>query len=363
MKLFNSISLILLLFSNLSYSFNDHGHNRYEKNKTIKKEFLVNENATLSIDNKYGNLNIDTWNENKIEINIKIIVKGNSESNIDEKLNSIYIDFTANKSIVKAKTIIENKNSVWSFWRNEKNNTSFKIHYTVKIPANNNVFLQNKFGNIQLDDLWGKATINCSFGNIEIGKLQNSENNINLNYSEDSNIEYLTFGNISVDYSTLKIDQAEKLMVESDYSNIKFGNINSIIYNCDYGGISINSVVNLKGNSDYTRIKIDSLEKKLDIDTDFGNLKIQEIKKGFEKININASYASITLGTKTDNNFKFNVNISFASFSFPSKEILLNKKIKKSFKKYYEGKFGKNVSNSIININSSYGKVSLKKYN
>ena len=45
---------------------------RYTKEKTIKKEFDVNSDALFKVKNSYGNLNITSWNENKVMIEVHL---------------------------------------------------------------------------------------------------------------------------------------------------------------------------------------------------------------------------------------------------------------------------------------------------
>ena len=44
----------------------------YEKTKKIKKEYNVNANALLRINNKYGNVDVISWDQNRIEIEVTI---------------------------------------------------------------------------------------------------------------------------------------------------------------------------------------------------------------------------------------------------------------------------------------------------
>lgn len=121
----------------------------------------------------------------------------------------------------------------------------------------------------------------------------------------------------------------------------------------------MNDIVNISGSTDYAGIKIGTLRKKLNINTDYGGIRVQNIAKGFENITIDASYAGIKLGTNQDNNFNFKVDLGYAGFNYPKENVDMFKSIKKTTKKYYEGIFGKS-SNSIINIKSNYGGVSIK---
>ena len=354
MKLYKLIFLFLLLPTIMVA--ND--KKKHEKSKTISKNFTVNENATLYISNKYGNVNVTTWNQNRIEIEVKITVKGNDLRNVEQKLNSINVLFEASKDLVEARTKMEKNKSNWSWWGND--NINYKINYFVKMPITNNADLNNKYGSIELDKLEGKANLNCDYGNIQVDQLLNDSNTIDLDYCGGSEINFMKSGNVNIDYSKLRIDNSESLNVNADYSTARLGKVNDLKFNSDYGSVSVNNVKNISGSSDYASIKIGTLRKNLKINTEFGGIKVQNIEKGFESITIDGSYAGIKLGTNGDNNFNFNIDLGYASFKYPESKVELYKSIKKSTKKYYEGSFGKENTSSSITIKSRYGGVSLK---
>ncbi|MGB1042392.1 MAG: hypothetical protein ACPGU6_03290 [Tenacibaculum sp.] len=354
MKLYKLL-FILILFPTILVA-ND--KKKHEKSKTISKNFAVSKNATLYISNKYGNVNVTTWNQNNIEIKVKITVKGNDLNNVENKLDAIDVLFEASENLVEARTKIESTKSNWSWWGS--NNINYKINYFVKMPITNNADLNNKYGNIELDELQGKANINCDYGNIEIDKLLNETNSINLDYCGGSEINYMKSGSVNIDYSKLRIDNSENLNVNSDYATVRIGNTNNVKFNSDYGSVVVKDAATILGNSDYASLKIGTLRKKLKINTDYGSVRVQNIAKGFDSVVIDGSYAGIKLGTKSDNNFKFNIDLGYASFNYPDEKVEVYKSIKKSSKKYYEGVFGNENSNSTITIKSRYGGVSLK---
>ncbi|CAL2104255.1 conserved exported protein of unknown function [Tenacibaculum sp. 190130A14a] len=359
MKSFNIIFLFLLI-PFVSFATNDNnGLKKHEKTKTIKKNFSVNSNATVFLKNKYGNLNVTTWNENKVDITVKITVKGNSLSKVEDKLDGIDVIFEASENLVEARTTIESTKSNWSFW-GSNNNINYQINYYVKMPKTNNADFHNKYGNIELDEIEGKTNINCDYGKIEIDKLLNSSNTIDLDYCSASEINFMESGNVNIDYSKLKINTTTSTKVNSDYSTVRIGTSENVDFNCDYGSIVINEATNINGNSDYAGMKIGTLKKNLKISTDYGGIKILNLANGFENVTIDGSYAGIKILTNESNSFSFKMDLGYAGFSYPDDNVDLTKSIKKSTKKYYEGTFGNASSNSSINVKSRYGSVSLK---
>lgn len=361
MKLYK-ITLLFFLIPLIGFTTFEKKH---EKTKTYSKKFDVNSNATLYIKNKYGNIDVTTWNENRIEIDVKIKVRGNNLDKVEDKLASISVDFEASKSLVEARTQIEKTKSKWgSWWGNNNNNINYKIHYTVKMPATNNADFHNSYGNIYVaTPLKGKATIDCDYGNIEIDKLLNTTNFIELDYCGSSDIEYMKAGEVDADYSKISVDESEKLKINADYSTVKIGETNVVTFNSDYGSMTINNANDITGNSDYASMRIGTVRKNLTIDTDYGGLRINNLAKGFESVNINSSYASTKIGTSSDNNFSFDINLGYASFRYPEDQIEMHKSIKKNTKKSYSGVFGNGNGTSNLKIRSSYGGVTLRTNN
>ena len=113
MKLLYKISIICLLFPLVVFATNDKFKGKYTKEKKISKEFIVANDANLDIDNKYGNVTIATWDENRIVINITIKTNGDNEDKVKERLNDISIKLVGKDRFVKAKTIIGSEDSSW----------------------------------------------------------------------------------------------------------------------------------------------------------------------------------------------------------------------------------------------------------
>ena len=335
---------------------------KHEKSRTIKKEFTVLKDATVSINNKYGDLKITTWNQNKVAIEVIITVKGNDLDNVVSKFEDIDVIFENAPNFVSAKTIFEKERRGWSFWKsNDK--ISYKINYIIKMPITNAVDLDNDYGSILLDNLTGDANINCDYGKISVGELSSNNNKINLDYCSTSTIGFVKNGDINIDYSKLGIEESENLRVNSDYSTVKIGTTQTVNFNSDYGSIAIDDAVNVAVNSDYTSISLGTLRKNLEIDTDYGAISIKRLMKGFENVNINGQYAGIRIAVDAAAVFDFEIDLQYAGFKGENDRMEFYKKISKSTKKYYEGKFGTGSTTSKLKIRSQYGGVSLREIN
>lgn len=353
MKTTYKILLLCILFP-LAISATDKD-GKYTKNKVLKKEFKVSKDATLNVLNKYGNIDIVTWNENTINVIVTITTNGNDEQKVQERLDAISVDFSGNTSSVTAKTIIEKTTSSWSLW-GKSNNVSMEINYQIKMPVTNNVNLSNEYGGISLDKLEGTSKINCDYGKLNIGELLNSNNQLNIDYTNNSKIQYMKDGTINADYSTLHLEKAGRITLNADYSHLSFGMLVDLNFNSDYGDLKIENVGNLKGNSDYMHTTVGTLNGTANFNIDYGSLKISNLSHNFKLLKVQSSYTHIKLGVNDNNSFTIDTSLSYGSLK-GTNGFTFNKEISNTSSKYYEGFYNKPSTNSTISIKSSYGSV------
>lgn len=355
MKSIYKITLLLLLVPAISFGNND--KMKHEKSKNISKKFTVNADAKVAINNKYGTIKVTTWNNNTVEIDVKITVKADDLGDVEEKLQDIDVMFESSSSLVEAKTTLKSHKKSWGWWgKNKKIN--YQIDYLVKMPVSNSVSLNNDYGSISLDEINGNANINCDYGKITVGNLRGPENTINLDYCKSSTITSVTNANVNTDYSKLTINSANKVSVNTDYSTLKFEKLTDMSFNADYGSIYVGNANNVNGSGDYTGLKFAKINNSLKVRSDYGYIKILELANGFDFVNITSEYAGIKIGTSASNNFNFVIDLQNASFKQKnSPNVELYKSISKSTKKYYEGVYGKGNSASKITIRSEYGSV------
>lgn len=328
---------------------------KYTKTKTINKEYKVNDDATLNVDNRYGNIVITSWDQNTIEIKVTITTNGNNEEKVEKRLEQIDVDFDGNSNFVSAKTIIEKNSSSWGFW-GKNNNVNMQIDYLIKMPVSNNIDLENDYGSISIDKLEGTSNINCDYGKLNIGELLNSRNSINIDYTNKSNIDFMKDGDINADYSTLHIEKSGRTKLNADYSHISFGMVSNLDYDCDYGDLKIEQAGNVNGNSDYMRTTIEKLNGSGYFDKDYGSIKVYELSENFKNLDIKSSYTQIKIGVTPSNSFNIKASLSYGGFRHDN-GFTFSKEISKNSSKYYEGYYGSQNSNSTVLLKTSYGNI------
>lgn len=337
---FNIFVLLFLISQNLLANESPF----VEETKVLEKTYNVHSNANLSINNKYGNVTMTTWDKNVIEIRVEIKVDGRDNNAVKEKLNSITVDFSGTASNVSAVTRINSINS--------GKKTNISIHYTVKLPKTNSIELRNQYGNLFLDELKGASNISVDYGNVTVGKLHNAINNFNLDYVTTAKIDYVKSAIIDIDYSKLEISKADVLTLNADYTDVTLGEINDLINNMDYGNLNVKKIEKVSNNADYTNVKIGTLTHSFVSSGDYGAISIQRINKGFDKIIINSDYSGVNLGIDASAGYSIIANMQYGDLNYPS-NVTMSKRIVKNTSSYYEGKAGN--GSGTIEIKMSYG--------
>ncbi len=359
MKIQFNFLVIFLLFSHLT-SAETGWDGRHTKEKTIKKEYSVNRNALLKINNSYGNINIITYSGNTIRIEIKIKTNGNNLEKVEEKLDNISVDFQASSSMVSAKTIF-NKNKSISWWNwGKSTNVNMEINYLIKLPITNSVDLNNDYGSINLDRLEGQAKISCDYGKITTKELMADNNSISFDYTNNSYFEYINSGKINADYSGFTVGKTKNLQINADYTKSVVEIAEDVSYTCDYGSITIEKANNVKGKGDYLTARFGEVYKNIQLNADYGSIKIDRMTANAGNISIDSDYTGVTIGYDSAYQFRFDIKLQYASLRGSDDFQFSTQKIQSS-DKYYQGHYGNNNANNLVQITSDYGNITFKR--
>ena len=333
---------------------------RITKEKKISKKFNVAADAILKIDNSYGNIDISTWDQNTVSIEVFIKTNGNDEEKVQQKLDDIRIEFNQTAAGVSAKThFSKENNSFWNMLFSNNSNVNMEVNYIIKAPVTNNVDLSNDYGNIFIDKLKGNSKISCDYGRIDIGELLGSSNNISFDYSRNSHFDYINKAIINADYSDFTIEDAKSLDINADYTKSNIKKVELIQFNADYGSMNVDKLKRIVGNGDYISVKLGQVFQSAELNLDYGNLEIEKVIKGAGEIKITTDYAGVKLGYAADHPFQFNVNSSYGSVNGMD-NFEVDKQNQTSTSKSYSGYHLNNSARSTITIKSNYAGITFK---
>lgn len=354
------ISLLALLISPMAVLANSGNMNgKYLKEKTIKKEYNVNSTALLKVSNSYGTLSLSSWNEDRVVIEVHIKTSGNNEDKVQQRLDEITVDFEANQDMVSAKTKFGKKDSGWLNW-GKKKKVSVQVNYTIKLPVKNSVHLSNNYGAIEIDRVDGHAKIKCDYGRLDIGELRGRNNELRFDYTSKSRIGYVNSASIKADYSKFTIEKTGDLQINADFTDAVIESMKNLEYSADYGSLEVKELNNVMGSGDYVNVKLGTVHGNVDINADYGSVKISNMAEDAGNVSIRTDYTGIHIGYDPAYTFDFDVTTDNAGVK-GTEDFELNISRVKDSDRYYAGYYGQANSGKKVSVTADYGSVTFKK--
>ena len=204
--------LITLLLIVGSLAFSALQAQVYERSRELTKTFRVYEETTLEVHNKYGNIHLFPWQKDSVRIRIEVEVKANKESKADKIYDYIDFDFSHTKYYIEAKTAFrQNRSAFWSEVSDLAStlfsgNNKAQIDYYIYLPADIEIKLENKFGNIYTTNHSGKMIIELSNGDFKANDLSGY---VDFDFSfGNASIGQMDEGKLKLGYGELEIEKA-----------------------------------------------------------------------------------------------------------------------------------------------------------
>ncbi|WP_207535871.1 DUF4097 family beta strand repeat-containing protein [Desertivirga arenae] len=304
-----------------------------EKSKSIVREYKVDGNDKLAIDNQFGNVQVNSWSNNSIKVEISIKAFERDDEKAEELLNNVSISESKEHNVIGFVTHIARANRGGDFWGIRRLNgvterRGVEVNYTIYMPSKNPLDVTNKYGNVTLPVLSGIVNANCSYGNLRADKLLNSANRIKVAYGK-ANIDELKAANLDIAYGGLTLESADNLNATVSYSSAKIGKLSGD------GSVNVRYC---------------------------GGFKIAEVDRKIKTLNVDAAYSNVSLSFEPAASFDFDVTVSYGGFNYgDDKVVVVNRSPETNsrgphFTKNYKGQIGKGSDAKVV-VNSKYGSV------
>lgn len=331
--------------------------------KEFKKEFPADKNTKLEIQNKYGNVDIKDWNNSSISIEVKIVVRSASKEKAEKILEYITISFEEDGNTVRAITDFkDNLSNVYKGFNNDEK--GLEINYSVYMPKTTPLNLVNKYGSVFINELTSTSTIDVKYGKLTANKIlhdsQQPLTQIILGYS-NATIQESKWIKVDIKYSKIQISQSKAIILLSKYSKIYIDNGSSVVCESKYDTYELGNLNNLVATSGYTHFSVKELTNKLQIDSKYTDVTVDNVPEGFELIKINNSYGGYKIGISPEASYNIEGYARYCKIDYPEDNARVNR-FNENTEMKVNGLIGKNTgTKSSVVVNSSYGNIKLVK--
>jgi hypothetical protein len=339
--------------------------------KSFNKTFSVNAKHLVVLSNKYGKVDVKVGGSNQVVVNVKITVETSSDKSAQKVFDRINIAFSEGPDFVKAETDIESQSGINIGWGN--NSSDYRIDYEVTMPVGNMLDVSNKYGNTHVEALtnWvkveqkygdfrvdgaGSMTIALAYGGGTIGQVNGLSGTVSYGKLSAPSIKDI---DLKTKYSEFKFDKVSTMNVQSAYDDYDVNEVNTIKIDSKYGDFSLGNVNNIAVTSSYTDYKIKQMESYGVFKTSYGDVQINDVKNGFNSLDINGNYTDYTIRMDPSVSYQLDVRTSYGDMTKP---ILLKTSVEKEKGSTTEivGYVGNGASKSIIKARLNYGDLKLK---
>ena len=153
-------------------------HRAHHEEPRAQVQFETGEKFDLGIDSRHGDIEVKSWAKNSLQIDYQITTWAADEETAKEIASEIEIRIEPEKDASDRATrasITTDYPEEWGLWRN--NGPRARVDYWLVVPQQTNLEVDNRHGNVSVDDLRGTTAINNRHGNVALGTI---EGNLNL---------------------------------------------------------------------------------------------------------------------------------------------------------------------------------------
>ncbi len=332
-----------------------------EVSKVFHQEYTAGSGTTLDISNKYGDVVVETSDQNQIIVDVKVTVEYPNKERAEKLLSYINVEFSEEGDVVKAKTIIDDKFNFSGWGGGSK---TFSIDYKVKMPARINFTLTNRYGNSELEEIMGLVRLDIKYGDLVAENLARGNekplNSLSVAYGK-ADIESAGWLDATVRYSgSFAIGKAQALILDSKYSKIQIEEISSVVGDTKYDNINIEKINNLVLNAGYADINVGELTKKLKFEGGYGSLTVDNVPAGFEMLESDSRYIGVKLGIDDGASYVLDAKLSYGDLKFDEENFQHQRRIVQNNSTETTGIVGKESSpSSKVRVTASYGSIRL----
>ncbi|MBO0948677.1 hypothetical protein [Fibrella forsythiae] len=301
---------------------------RTEYTRTILKSLPVDSKATLSIDNRFGDVSVSLWDRNEFRVNIVITSSSKDANRAKQALNAVQIDERRDGNAYIFKTMIDSEfeknqeknedggtitssrgeertypNGLKTSWKasRKESNTSLQITYRISMPKANGLTINNSFGNTIIPDFWAPLSVSSRFGDVTGATLNNASTKIKASFGNVS-IRDVQNGNVVMSFGDVDINSGNVLSIQQTYGKLNIGETNKVDVRTSYTDALIGAVRQSgKFKMNYAK-----------------QFRVERIGASADKIDVEATYSSVALPMQSTPNCDFDVTVTHGGFTYPT---------------------------------------------
>ncbi len=261
------------------------------------KSFPITQSGQLIVQNKYGFVHCNIWDQDSVKIVTEISVNAKKEEDAEALLASIRIGYNVFVDIVEVETVFGESNQ--SFIKNYLSkidpfkNNKVDVNYTIYMPSSLNIEIDNRFGDVLLDPFTSNVDVKINYGDLRFDELT-GKSDLDLKFGkmvgkhlEDASLELRNYD--------IKLESANELELNSTGSEIKIEIVNLARVDLNRDEIQVESIKSIRGKATLSDIELYMVEEEIDLWMKNGSLTVEEFDEQVKKVDIREESSQVDL--------------------------------------------------------------------
>ncbi len=296
--------------------------------KTYQEKYDVDKGASLVIENKFGDIHCQAWDESSVSIVVTVKVDASSQEKADKFFDRINVELTGSRTKVQGVTSVDNIN-----------NANLSINYEIRMPRWITIDLDNKFGDIYLDESDGSVKINLEYGAMEANAFNGLATELDIKFSEVKT-GYIKDGNVNIEYSEWESKGGEFLKLYSRFSEVTIEKTANLNMDSQYDDIFFGNAGQVIAISRFSDLELEKINGDFDFDVEYGDLTVKNISATFKNGKVRNTFAGASLTFDPKANITIDAEIEFGELSYPKSNASMNEEIIGYTTHIYKGRIG-----------------------
>lgn len=341
---------------------------QFSETREFVKRFKVGPDTKFEITNKYGRIELNKWEKDSVVIRFRMEINEKKKDRLEKTLNNLDFDITNTGPYLIVKTQVDKNQSQLESEFNRFKETilqtsgSVRIDLKIWLPDHHNLRLENKFGDIVMDDYKGETQVILSNGKLICGELA-AGSSVDLNFA-DATIDKLTDARITSNYSDIQLQNAGTLRFESKSSTIEITESHNLRIESRRDKFRLRNVNQMDATGSFSQFRVEDLKAKATLHLSYGSFSAEKVAPSFSIIYIDARMADLNLYFSPEAKFNYQITESKTNLNLgrimkdENKETLDPKENKIR----HVGYFGKKMKEDQLIINAVGGETNISDY-
>lgn len=276
--------LLLLTIPLMVTAQDDEDLETYTKEK--KEDYSASEFDRVEIDNKHGNVSFTAWNKDSIRIETRITVKAEDSESGEEVMDFISIETSESDETIQIQTDFND-----DFYSPHPFNISYEVH----LPADHQIKVTNRFGNIDISSVTGGMEVDLKHGDLKQTGMEAIDELQGRFAFADVKMGSFRNANFELKNAGLTLDDAGDTEINGEYCQIDIASADKLAVNTHTGRINTGKVKDLEINGTFCFSSIEEIEKEGHIEINNGMLMIKSLNNQLEKLSVKNDNAPVNL--------------------------------------------------------------------